>query len=87
MVLHDGVDGSDHNTSKANRSVDEDVGKCISVNRGKRRMAGAKDIWVHKECVHIRWRSGNFLESQLLALRVEEVGYTRNEGIIRLVVA
>ena len=49
-------------------------------------MAGAKEIWIHKECVHIWWRA-NFLESQLLALKVEEVKYAINESLIRLVVA
>jgi len=37
--------------------------------------------------VQIRWRKGNFLESQLLAIRVKEVVCPRNNGIIRLVVA
>ena len=45
-----------------------------------------RETWIDKKCVYVRWRRGSFLESKLLILGVEEVGYARNDGIIYLIV-
>ena len=87
VVLHDGVDSSDHNTTKADCGVDKDVEKWVAVNRWESRGVDVRETWIDKKCVYIRWRQGSFMESELLILRVEEVGYARNDGIICLVVA
>ena len=68
MVLHYGVDSGDHNTTKADRGVDENVEKWMVVNGWESRGVDVRETWIDKKCVYIRWRHGSFLESKQLIL-------------------
>jgi hypothetical protein len=65
VILHDGIDGGDHNTSKADCSIDGDVEKWVAVNRGKSRGVDLGESWIDEKSIHIR-RRGSFLEGKLL---------------------